>query len=74
MEIHLTPELEEQLQFVALNANKDAEEVAREVLTQMLGERTRMIRRVEQAQASYARGEFLEEEEMDALIAKNFDR
>lgn len=74
MEIHLTPELEEQLRFVAISAHKDAEELVREVLTQMLGEKTRLILRVEQARASYARGEFLEEEEMDALIARNFDR
>ena len=72
MEIHLTPELEEQLRFVARNAEKGAEELAREVLSQVLDERTQMIRDVEEARASYAGGEFYEHEEVLEMIERNF--
>ncbi len=74
MEITLTPKQEAQLEYIAANTGRDAKEVAREVLAEALAERVRFIQSINRSRTSYARGEFLEEEEMDALIERDFDR
>lgn len=74
MEIALTPDQEAQLQYVAASTGKAVGELAQEYFTQALEEKAQFLQRIDRARASYDRGEYLEEAEMDSLIEKNFGR
>jgi len=66
MEIHFTPEQEAQLAQIAMQAGTDAERLVREAAVRLLEEDVRFRAAVREGLAQADRGEFIEEEEMNA--------
>ena len=66
MEVHFTPEQEAQLAQIATKSGTDAERLVATVVTCYLEEKARFLAAVEKGLAAAERGEFIEEEEMDA--------
>ena len=67
MEVHFTPEQEAQLAQIAANAGTDAERLVKDAVLRML-EDARFRGAVREGIAQADRGEFIEEEEMDARL------
>jgi len=74
MEITLTPEQEAQLDLIANRAGKNSSQVAREILGHVLEQQAYSLHRIQQAEASIERGEFLEHDEVAALIERDFQK
>lgn len=74
MEIELTAEQEHLLSQAAIHAGKPVGELLTEYATLALRDRSRFMAEVEEGLAAASRGEFLEEEEMDARFAAMFGR
>ena len=72
MEVHFSPDIETRLQQVALANGKDAEQLVKDTVARMLDEEARFLAAVEKGLAAAERGEFIEEEEMDARIERMF--
>ena len=72
MEVHLTPEQEAQLAQIANNAGTDPERFVTNVVARYLDEEARFLAAVEKGIAAAERGEFIEEEEMDARLEAMF--
>jgi predicted transcriptional regulator len=72
MEVHFSPEQEARLSQLARNAGTDAENLVKNVLARYLDEEARFLAAIEKGLAAAARGEFIEEEEMDARIERMF--
>jgi predicted transcriptional regulator len=72
MEIHLPPDTEAQLKQLAARKGKDAAQVVEETVSDMLERQARFIEGVERGIAAAARGDFIEEEEMDARLERMF--
>ena len=72
MEVHFTPELQSKLDYLAAQQGRDAGELVQDILTRYLEDETRFLEAVENGIAAAERGEFIEEEEMDARIARMF--
>src|SRR5258706_16042058 len=72
MEVHLTPEQEAQLAQIATTAGTDPERLVTNVVTRYLDEEARFLAAVEKGLAAAERGEFIEEEEMDARLEAMF--
>ncbi|MCU1276164.1 MAG: hypothetical protein JWO48_3595 [Bryobacterales bacterium] len=72
MEVHLTPEQEAQLAQMATKAGTDPERLVKDVLVRYLDDEARFLEAVEKGIAAAERGEFIEEEEMDARIERMF--
>jgi predicted transcriptional regulator len=72
MEVHLTPEQEAQLAQMATKAGTDPERLVKDVLVRYLDDEARFLEAVEKGIAAAERGEFIEEEEMDARIEHMF--
>jgi predicted transcriptional regulator len=72
MEVHLTPEQESQLEQIAAQAGTNRERLAKDVLVRYLDDEARFLAAVEKGIAAAERGEFIEEEEMDARIERMF--
>ena len=70
MEIHFTPEQEAHLAQIATQAGTDAERLVKEAAVRLLEENVRFRAAVRQGIAQADRGEFIEEEEMDARLEK----
>lgn len=70
MEVHLTPEKEARLQQIAAVAGKNAAQVVEEAVDRLLSEDERFRDAVRQGFASLDRGQFVDEEEMDARVAR----
>jgi predicted transcriptional regulator len=68
MEVHFTPEQETQLSQIATHAGTDAERLVKEVALRLLQEEARFRAAVREGIAQADRGEFIEEEEMDARL------
>ena len=68
MNIHFTPEQEEQLAQIATQEGTDAERLVKEAAVRLLAEDARFRAAVREGIAQADRGEFLEEEEMDARL------
>jgi predicted transcriptional regulator len=68
MEVHFTPEQEAQLAQIASNAGTDAERLVKDAALQLLQEDARFRTAVQEGVAQADRGEFIEEEEMDARL------
>jgi len=68
MEVHFTPEQEAQLAQIANNAGTDAERLVKEAALRLLEEDARFRAAVREGIAQADRGEFIEEEEMDARL------
>jgi predicted transcriptional regulator len=72
MEVHFTPEQETQLAQIATKAGTDPEHLVKDVLGRYLDDEARFVEAVEKGIAPAERGEFIEEEEMDARIERMF--
>ncbi|MGD1103356.1 MAG: hypothetical protein ABSA59_14995 [Terriglobia bacterium] len=72
MEVHFTPEQEAQLAQMATKAGTDPERLVMNVLVRYLDDEARFLAAVEKGIAAAERGEFIEEEEMDARIERMF--
>lgn len=72
MEVHFTPEQETQLSRIAVQAGTAPERLVTNVVSRYLDEEARFLAAVENGIAAAARGEFIEEEEMDARLEAMF--
>ncbi len=67
MEVHFTPEQEAQLEQIAAKAGTDAERLVKDAALRLLDD-ARFRAAVREGVAQADRGEFIEEEEMDARL------
>ncbi|MGH9611077.1 MAG: hypothetical protein ACRD34_15545 [Bryobacteraceae bacterium] len=72
MEVHLTPKQEAQLAQAAIQAGVNPERLATDVVARYLDGKARFLAAVEKGIAAAERGEFIEEEEMDARLEAMF--
>ena len=72
MEVHFTPEQEAQLAQIATNAGTDAERLVKDAALRLLQEDARFRAAVRKGIVQADRGEFIEEEEMDARVRRMF--
>jgi predicted transcriptional regulator len=72
MEVHFTPEQHAKLAQIATHAGIDPEHVVTNVVAQYLDAESRFLAAVEKGIAAAERGEFIEEEEMDARVEAMF--
>ena len=72
MEVHFTPEQQAKLAQVASKAGTAPERLVTKVVTRYLDEESRFFAAVEKGIAAAERGEFIEEEEMDARLEAMF--
>jgi predicted transcriptional regulator len=68
MEVHFTPEQEAQLAQIATKAGVDAERLVRDAALRLLQEDARFRAAVQEGIAQADRGEFIDEEKMDARL------
>ncbi len=68
MEVHFTPEQETQLSQIASYAGTDAERLVKDAALHLLQKEARFRAAVREGIAQADRGEFMEEEEMDARL------
>lgn len=66
MEVHFTPEQEAQIAQIATTTGTDPEAVVKDATMRLLEEDARFRAAVMEGKAYADRGEFIEEEEMDA--------
>ncbi len=66
MEVHFTPEQEAQIAQIATRSGTDAERLVTNVIARYLDEEARFLAAVQKGLEAAERGEFIEEEEMDA--------
>jgi predicted transcriptional regulator len=66
MEVHFTPEQETRLAEIAASTGADAEAVVKEATMRLLDEDARFRAAVLEGKAYADRGEFIEEDDMDA--------
>jgi predicted transcriptional regulator len=74
MEVEFTPEQEAQLAQIATQAGTNPERLVKDVLVRYLDDKARFLAAVDRGIAAAERGEFIEEEEMDARIERMFKR
>jgi predicted transcriptional regulator len=72
MVVHFTPEQEAQLAQIAVQSGTDTERLVTNVVARFLDEETRFLAAVEKGLAAAERGEFIEEEQMDARLETMF--
>ena len=72
MEVHFTPEQEAQLWQIATRAGKNAEQLVKDAAVRLLEEEVRFRAAVRRGVEQADRGEFIEEEEMDARVGRMF--
>jgi predicted transcriptional regulator len=70
MEVHFTPEQEAQLARIAAKEGTDAERLVKDAALRLLEEDARFRAAVEKGIAAANRGEFVEEEEMNARLER----
>jgi predicted transcriptional regulator len=68
MEVHFTPEQEAQLAHIATKEGTDAERLVKDAALRLLDEDAHFRAAVREGMAQADRGEFIEEEEMDARL------
>ena len=73
MEVRFTPEQQAQLAQIATKAGTDPERLVTNVVARYLDEEARFLAAVEKGIAAAERGEFIEEEEMDARLEAMFN-
>jgi len=73
MEVQLTPDQIERLEQIAVKAGTNPERLVKDVLVRYLDDEARFLAAVEKGIAAAERGEFIEEEEMDARIERMFN-
>ena len=74
MEVHFTPEQEAQIAQIATKAGSNPERLVKDVVARYLDDEARFLAAVEKGLAAAARGEFIEEDEMDARIERMFQK
>ena len=74
MEVHFTPEQEAQIAQLASKAGSDPECLVRDVVVRYLDDEARFLSAVDKGLAAAERGEFIEEEEMDARLERMFHK
>jgi predicted transcriptional regulator len=72
MEVRFSPEQQAQLAEIATKAGTDPERVVANLVARYLDEKARFLAAVENGIAAAERGEFIEEEEMDARLEAMF--
>jgi predicted transcriptional regulator len=72
MEVQLTAEQEARLAEIANKTGTNPELLAKDVIVRYLDDEARFLAAVERGIAAAERGEFIEEEEMDARIERMF--
>jgi predicted transcriptional regulator len=72
MEVHFTPEQQAQLTQIATQAGTAPKRLVTNVVARYLVEEARFLAAVEEGIAAADRGEFIEEEEMDARLEVMF--
>jgi predicted transcriptional regulator len=72
MQVNFTPEQEAHLTQIAAKAGTDPEHLVTNVVARYLDEEARFLAAVEKGIAAAERGEFIEEEEMDARLEAMF--
>ena len=70
MEVRFTPEQEAQLYQIASHAGADTERLVKDAVLRLLEEDARFRAAVREGMAQADRGEFIEEEEMEARIER----
>jgi predicted transcriptional regulator len=70
MEVHFTPEEEARLSEIATHAGKDAEQLVKDAALRVLEDDARFRAAVRKGIEQADRGEFIEEDEMDARIER----
>jgi predicted transcriptional regulator len=70
MELHFSPEQEAQLSQIASRAGTDTERLVKDAALRLLEQDARFRAAVGEGIAQADRGEFIEEEEMDARIER----
>ena len=70
MEVHLTPEQQNQLAELAAQRGRDADALAQEAISRYLAEEARFIDAVKLGEAALERGEYLTHEQ----VGKRLDR
>lgn len=68
MEVHFTPEQQAHLAQIAAQAGTTPEQLVANVVARYLDEKATFLAAVEKGIAAAERGEFIEEEEMDARV------
>jgi predicted transcriptional regulator len=74
MEVPFTAEQEAQLARMATKSGTDAAHLVKDAALRLLDEEARFLAAVEKGIAAAERGEFIEEEQMDARIERMFRR
>jgi len=74
MVVNLTPEQEAQIAQIASKAGTDPGRLVKDVLARYLDGEARFLAAVEKGLVAAERGEFIEEEEMDARIERMFSK
>lgn len=72
MQVRFTPEEEAQLSQIAVQSGTNAEDLVKEAALQLLEEDARFRAAVRKGIDQANRGEFIEEEEMDARVKRMF--
>jgi predicted transcriptional regulator len=72
MEVHFTPEQQARLARMATKAGTAPERLVTTVVARYLNEEARFLAAVEKGIAAAERGEFIEEEDMDARVEAMF--
>jgi len=72
MELYFTPEQQARIDQIATKAGTAPERLVTNVVTRYLDEEARFLAAVEKGIAAPERGEFIEEEEMDARLEAMF--
>ena len=70
MEIHFTPEQESQLSQIASHSGKPAEQLVKDAVLRILQNDARFRAGVQRGIEAANRGDFIEEEDMDARIER----
>lgn len=72
MEVRFTPEEEARLARIALQSGTNVEHLVKDAALRLIDEEARFLAAVEKGIAAAERGEFIEEDEMDARIERMF--
>lgn len=72
MEVHFSPDIEAQLQQLAISTGTDAEQLVKDAALRLLQEDARFRAAVQKGVEQADRGEFIEEEEMDSRVERMF--
>ena len=70
MEVRFTPEQELRLSQIAIHEGTDAEHLVRDAALRLLERDARFLAAIERGIAAADRGEFIEEDEMDARVER----